>query len=60
MEKCRYSINIMDNYTNDEILHIRDDFIDFLRKRNYKESMFITGYFDRYVQSFLTGVSGQN
>lgn len=28
----------MDNYTNDELLHIRDDFIDFLRKRNYKES----------------------
>ena len=29
----------MDNYTNDELLHIRDDFIDFLRnKRNYRES----------------------
>ena len=28
----------MDNYTYDELLKIRDDFIDFLRKRNYKES----------------------
>ncbi|MGN1405554.1 MAG: tyrosine-type recombinase/integrase [Erysipelotrichaceae bacterium] len=28
----------MDNYTNDELLRIRDDFIDFLRKRNYQES----------------------
>lgn len=33
--------------------YVRDFYNDMI-------SMFITGYFDRYVQSFLTGVSGQN
>lgn len=31
----------MDNYTNDELLRIRDDFIDFLRQRNYLESTLV-------------------
>lgn len=32
----------MENYTHNELLKIRDDFIDFLRKRNYRESTLAT------------------
>ena len=44
--KLNYESN---NYTQDVTLGV-----------DAGSKLFITGYFDRYVQSFLTGVSGQN